>query len=905
MVGYADDASGSTDAQNSRPSYAGTLDRPSESQQSAVMDRLDGRRARLRHIAPALAGCARAKSVASLPRTAPVGAIMLPLLGQFLLSGCDPRPDEPHSSGPAGSFREDDALPAVPTVEEAALPPIARGEDGSAEVVSLVFASRTATDGAGEVTESDVFGDLSIDVRDRVARPWRFVDEETSYAEHAWVRSDAGDTVTRGYEVWATEHSPVVPTPSNAPLVVNTNVLNHLSNTQPSDSEVLRLDLKVRDFPEWNIPLPGDALFMSAADVDTATARRTEALDRRQADFDASAEQIVADVESSGGVVLTRIWKAGWVSVEVPRTAFETLATHPDIIRIDGPYGKRLSEMAATAGSVGGSRDAAYLEADQFIDNGWDGNEPNGSGGTGRHQYGAITLGMTEPGGYESGACAFRDWQGCSSASRIAATYRCDYSSSNWCVTGTVDTNTSADAHGTSTTAIAIADYKDGQANGVALGDPSWASNSCNSSADCNGQACEGGLCTHDPLWENNRTGMAPEAMAVLFGRIGSDGGAAFTDMFDDAMDLNLDITSSSWGWGDQDCDLPTESALEDEIENAFDDGILVVFSGNNEDGDELTSCAMWDPQDTVKAFVVNAYDANKTDCTDDPSTRCLLDKDSCPGGIGCSGRGGADVQTVGGQTINNAVTVQDTVAPNDIWGNTTSTSGTQGSAPPSTYFVGTSAAAPHVAGLAAVVKDHHLDNLWTWVNSPGRLHTVMLLMADRHYSMDPSSNVDTVQRTASADPWYGMGRSRLRLFESGFGLSPFGYSMATYTRSSIGTVAYYPFGTTGLPSSVDIVKCVTMQDEDLSSKTQTVEFKMTLNIRPNAGNTTCTGTPSHQRVSDNFDTKKLTALESASSASFTGKCVEVVLEWENTGFLSLTTHTACYYAGIDDDVSQ
>src|SRR5690606_14188463 len=124
------------------------------------------------------------------------------------------------------------------------------------------------------------------------------------------------------------------------------------------------------------------------------------------------------------------------ISVELPAREFHALLERNDIFRIDGPYGKFGGPNTRWHDEM---RSDAHIDAQQHIDAGYTGEQSNPS----RHTWGDITVAITEPDGFEDGACGFRDGVGCASSTRIAATYRCYDADSDgdYCEPGIVDTN--------------------------------------------------------------------------------------------------------------------------------------------------------------------------------------------------------------------------------------------------------------------------------------------------------------------------------------------------------------------------------------------------------------------------------------------------------------------------------
>jgi subtilisin family serine protease len=118
---------------------------------------------------------------------------------------------------------------------------------------------------------------------------------------------------------------------------------------------------------------------------------------------------------------------------------------------------------------------------------------------------------------------------------------------------------------------------------------------------------------------------------------------------------------------------------------------------------------------------------------------------------------GGADLK-INGTLHSRAMTVVDLVAPEGGY-NTTHPDGTNGHL--GEFFGGSSGAAPHVSGLAMLVKHHFLQNNVPLMNYPGWLHTVMLAMGDRGFWNTTSLVMQ--KRSFGGDRVYGFGKVKLR----------------------------------------------------------------------------------------------------------------------------------------------
>ena len=257
------------------------------------------------------------------------------------------------------------------------------------ERMELVFQSKVRQTEDGEIVASEVIGDVDQDIRDRVARPYRFVDDPFLYSEEAWSRTGEDGVTERGYRIFRRPNTtPLEVNPrTSAPPEINENVATAVAAAGAEDT--LLLDLKLRNFPAWNVPLAPAATDMSPADVRAQAERRARAIAAREALFDQMAEGVTRQVESLGGSVRARFKKGGWLGVQVPARGFEALARNTALARIDGPYGK----TGGPQWNLGEGKQAAYLDAERFISAGHTGEEPN----PGRHAYGDIVIGVNEP----------------------------------------------------------------------------------------------------------------------------------------------------------------------------------------------------------------------------------------------------------------------------------------------------------------------------------------------------------------------------------------------------------------------------------------------------------------------------------------------------------------------------
>ncbi len=814
------------------------------------------------------------------------------------------------------------AIAAEPGPPAKVSPPAARQ--------SLVFESAREEDGEGNVLWSQVHGDLDEPTAQRAGRPWSYFHEPTIVQEEAWASSLDGSRTNYGYRVTsAANQSPIYPLlVFNAPEY-DSEFRNQIDGFAPD--QLVPLVLTARNVPHWDIPLRAHVQSASARDLAASAAQREKAKLDRAAAIRTLLRPIEQSIVSLGGTITGSGRLDGWIAFRLPARAVAALYERRDIFQL-GLMRGRFETANPYLSDVRAER---FADAQPFHDAGYLGEQSNSA----RHSFGDITVGVIESGLLENEACFLYDGAGCSGATRLAGLYRCDDldRDGNYCeaVADMRDTDDNA-GHATFVASTILADYRQGQGDPYALGDPNW--------------TVELG---HDGTWENQNTGIAPEASLVFFGQVadndtddGTTTAPAFADAFADAGDLLIDITNSSWTWSTTSatsCSLRAIDPHELELENAFDDGVLnVVSAGNpnvpfcagnvgtpcNEDSDctavggacdlnaavcnndrgttcdvdsdcgavggpciaHKSSCNIGSPADLPKAFAVNSLHGGEFNCFNgfgSTQLNCYLDPDySANGGINAVSNGATCTGCASGIAISTL----------NRFDGTTSSTGLHGTA--DATFNGTSAAGPVVAGSAALVKDWLLASGQTWANSPGRLHTVMLAMGDRVHR--PWAGLSTTQGVGTS-ALYGMGRMKLRLLE-GANLAPWSYNIVTpsFTAASADFI-HIPF-TTPLPTGTRMVKCVLNQYEDMSGKIEISRLDLELRLRdPVAGACSSSGTLRYTWIDAGVEVKHMSAI-TATSTTLAGRCLEVTVDKEFVTPSGITASLFCYAAGKEDD---
>lgn len=832
--------------------------------------------------------------------------------------------------------------------------------------LELVYETIDVVDAKGVKTTSSTQGALTAADWQRAARPWTHLGEPYLYQEQTWDRSLGGGKSERGYRVLRSAHAPekrkpVIPGPPEVDArLVTRMTASKAEHKAASKPERVGVMLVVRDFPEWDIPLVPPESLVSEADRANVGKERDTALETRKALFVDRARGVMKELGDEGAKVREIGWRGGWISAEVSDKTLAALIARTDLAHVElTDEGGADPQQESGAGNgfdpnpeeefdpgtwnLGEGRIAARVNVDPFIVNGIKGAGANPN----RHAYGNVTVGLNEIMAIEDEACAWYATAECAGTSRLRERIRCDAPAPPRCnpttdfpdtdqpgteaqpiVCCTVTPNSCAALnpawtctmpigvgtcssgracqclgntcaqHATGVASILLADYTKGQASGVAVGDNAWTSGA------------------HAPTFVNRATGMAPGASLIVWAmqNVNSVGNAtdpdALAEPFAQAAARHVDILNNAWIWNEgvpptvvtgSDCNPNAIRSFEIEAENAYDDGVFVTAAaGNNPNGAPasgrpLTECDVGSPADVPKVFAVNGLQTAAAACSARYSS-CLI-------GPASAATGGATVKTPDGALHAGALSIIALAAPTNVEFSTVELGdrGEVDDSPTIFRFGGTSGAVAHVSGAAAVIKNHRiLAEANSWINSPGRLYTFMLAMGDRHFGVA----LPTTQKSTGGDPSFGFGRLKLRLFAPGSIEEPYTTSHVTWSLTAASPTMSVNLNPSGFAAGTKLVKCVALQEEDMSGKDTMSQTSLSVDIgAPDPSNSCSQPTTVYSNADASFDTKKMVAVTPA-NVVLDGNCARATVTATQFATPTVTVHVYCYSAGIPDDCS-
>ncbi len=628
------------------------------------------------------------------------------------------------------------------------------------------------------------------------------------------------------------------------------------------DSTSVEVLIKISNVPRFNRPLKPRIGAQSSERLQVQQAREQWEEDRLTT-VNNLAQPIFFDIESYDGTILSDINSNGWFSAQLPFTALEFVADDTRLKVIRTPLTPPINNSciqdcyannqypAFQEWFLGDTGKQTRLGSNHFIDAGY-----NCSLNNPWNNYGAFVAGISGLGKYEDDNL-FDKNAPYGSTSRIFKKYHC---SSSGCTEvsdiGDDDTHSCSDpgyghevgCHETPVASIILGNYLQ---EVIEYGSHQLEDQCYSGTPDY----------SHCNEFYEKTHGIAIGAKGIYYHS------ESTAEAYKRARLDKVDVLNMSHGTGSPHCDPMYSTPYIDELEDAFDDGVFPVnSSGNYSDEDYsipkyrgtngVNHCLINDRSLVPKVFSVGAiyneishYAGWGRDVTDIHGNTYFLkfwdffdfyensnyeinrDNRSAYFPINSEDYGRMRLYVFGSQTggatlvIDNStysrpLTGIDLLAPGSGW-MSTGANGPYGLA--DTRFCCSSGAAPHVSGLALLVKNWLLSEGVSVINNPGVLHTVMLAMGDR--SVFNESSYEHDYNITGGNIMYGFGRAKLRLLGHSQGIPNSGYAADSFTF----TQGNFPADggrrllfATPTPEDTHFIKCVALQIEDMDNKSST-----------------------------------------------------------------------------------
>ncbi len=383
---------------------------------------------------------------------------------------------------------------------------------------------------------------------------------------------------------------------------------------------------------------------------------------------------VVTAIEQMGGVVTARYSYLYGLSGKLTAPQIQQLAALPGVERMD------LS--TPTTDDVDGQDVSLGMQAAQFINNGWDGE--NGSDTD-------ITFALLENGKINDDHLGFVDSSSAGSSPRIRGRYDCDSNSCDFFS----DFGSPGD-HATGVGAILFGDLRDGQ-------DPTIT----------------------DSLERKQKSGLAGEARGYVYAANYTTDG--LREAYDHLLGRTYTphVVNQSNGSETDDPTCMGDTALSKDVNDLFEEGLLVIKAAGNTPGSS-TNCTVSSPGSAIGSFTVGShgettFGGDSNDVKTDP-----ISSYSAMGGVSAS------------QGVNRSIIdVTAYGCREDLF----DTSGGY-----TYSGCGTSFSAPAVSGAALDHIDQYKNNTSDLIDNPGILFSHLLLMGDREgQSGNLSSGYDSL----------------------------------------------------------------------------------------------------------------------------------------------------------------
>jgi len=773
--------------------------------------------------------------------------------------------------------------------------------------IELIYEEIRTQDASDRELTRETRGTLTLEIWQRTSHPQFYLDASEPYIYH----EEGGTTYLEDgtqrhtYRIRRQPNRSQAAKPVTMPGPPRVDAVVFEKWAEATSEEPLALMVRLAQLPEYQPPpLPPKGMF-SESDEARALTMREAYLRDHAARFAHAAAGFQAEVEAVGGRLLEVFPNTGWVSVSLPQAAMDALLHHPGVNRIDLLNHPTEDSACNTSGDydcghtipwwiLGDGRRNNRLDADKFLNAGIDGRRSNPD----RHQSVRLLAGVVESGIMENESLALRmmnPFHGERVSVFDCAQSPCDSWPNDYNDDGEQTINgvvhwveASNVTHGTSVSSVLAADFRLGQADGAAFGDHTYLP----SSSDLN----------HCAEWENASTGMAPGSL-VVYANAAPDNSAAYVRAYDVMQNENVDVLNCSHSFG-IDCNISSSSATEDELEHAYDDGILVVAASGNIDNDG-TNCSLVRPADTPKVLAVSSLDAELVNCRTGYQDCVIDDEHAANGGINATINGTTWSRVIAGidlvapqQVINVTHAYQRNTAPNQDgpWpmtgGNLIWPTGWNHDCNNSLRSGGYSIAAPHVSGLALLLKHWQLNKGNTMFNYPGRMQALLLAMGDRWWPNFANPKLTGVDYRS------GFGRIKLRhLDNANFAPRAFNlFGHPFYSYSSSVTSWAWPYQ---MPVGTNFVKCVMFEAEDMSAKSDISDIYLNVNLKnPDVNGNCSSGSTTFLSRSDaSRDIRHMVAHEN----DVAGRCVEYQVIKRHVTSTGTVAHVFCYFSSRYD----
>lgn len=236
------------------------------------------------------------------------------------------------------------------------------------------------------------------------------------------------------------------------------------------------------------------------------------------------------------------------------------------------------------------------------------------------------------------------------------------------------------------------------------------------------------------------------------------------------------------------------EGAAAELVNALFEAGVAYFKAAGNAGHSDPDNCTVGPPGAAIGAFPVGAWYVDNSDNE-------VIYSGSSRGGAGAEGRGRTVVGLVAPGFWQYPYAYSDELEDLDDNPLVYGTDWLDSSLPPPNEFCCTSSSTPAATGAANLFKQYFEAERGA-LDSPALLYTNLMLMGDR--------TVEDGSRTLGApDNLWGMGKLRMRIFNSEWMDNPFAYATGT-TCVDHGSSVTLNLGSSSLSSEVDVLRVVT-----------------------------------------------------------------------------------------------